>query len=218
MFFLKKKYVLLLLALALFSLFFFTGFIKFLLFLCCSSLLWLYRRKPVDWQQTEKIEGEIYLSPVDGEVVKIDKWTDPEAGFEYSEIRVKMSYTDHWGLYLPTASEMEYLKDMPGERMNRKNLSLVTTEQSGPLAKTDMVLRSNSGMASRIRFIHCETGRIPKIWMKSGDRGTGAACFGYYPFGGSLIFYIPMPSDVLVVVNEKIKAGESVLAVCKVNE
>jgi hypothetical protein len=54
--------------------------------------------------------------------------------------------------------------------------------------------------------------------MKSGDRGRGAACFGHYPFGGSLIVYVPQPSDILVVENEKIEAGQTVLAVFKSQE
>lgn len=180
--------------------------------------LWLNRRRDIPWRDTLRNDGEMFLSPVDGEVVKIGTWTDPEAGFTYSEVRLRMNYTNNWGLHLPSSCEMEFLKNYPGLRSNRKDLANITTDESGPLEKTDMVLRSKNGVASRLRFLQCEIGRSPKIWMKSGDRGRGAACFGYYPFGGSLIVYVPQPSDILVVENEKISAGQTVLAVFKTQE
>lgn len=215
LFFIKKKWFFLIVAIMLFSLIYLSGLLKWIVFFSAVFMLWLHRRREVVWLETFKQSGELYLAPADGEIVRISEWTDPEAGFSYGEIRIKLNYTDLWGLYLPCSSEMEFLKDYPGAKMNRKLLSTITTEESGPLAKTDLVLRSKHGGASRMRFIQCETGKSPKIWMKSGDRGKGAACFGYYPFGGSLIVYVPQPNDILVVEKEKITAGETVLAVVK---
>lgn len=217
-FFLKKKWVLLTAAVMIYVYFSWSGFPMWAVLGVCGGWLWLNRRRDLPWRDTLRSDGEMFLSPVDGEVVKIGTWTDPEAGFAYSEVRLRMNYTNNWGLHLPSSCEMEFLKNYPGRRSNRKDLAHITTDESGPLEKTDMVLRSKNGVASRLRFLQCEIGRSPKIWMKSGDRGRGAACFGYYPFGGSLIVYVPQPSDILVVENEKITAGQTVLAVFKTQE
>ncbi len=217
-FFLKKKWVLLTAAAMIYAFFYWSGLAMWLVLLLGGGWLWLNRRRDIPWRDTLRNDGEMFLSPVDGEVVKIGTWTDPEAGFTYSEVRLRMNYTNNWGLHLPSSCEMEFLKNYPGLRSNRKDLANITTDESGPLEKTDMVLRSKNGVASRLRFLQCEIGRSPKIWMKSGDRGRGAACFGYYPFGGSLIVYVPQPSDILVVENEKISAGQTVLAVFKTQE
>lgn len=217
-FFLKKKWVLLLLAVMVYVFFSWSGFAKWLVLFLAGGWLWLNRRRDIPWRETLRSDGEMFLSPVDGEVVKIGTWTDPEAGFTYSEVRLKINYTNNWGLHLPSSCEMEFLKSYPGRRSHRKDLARITTDESGPLEKTDLVLRSKNGVASRLRFLQCEIGRSPKIWMKSGDRGRGAACFGYYPFGGSLIVYIPQPSDILIVENEKITAGQTVLAVFRTQD
>ena len=217
-FFLKKKWVLLTLAMMIYVFFYWSGLAMWMALLLGGGWLWLNRRSDITWRETLRSDGEMFLAPVDGEVVKIGTWTDPEAGFTYGELRLRMNYTNNWGLHLPSSCEMEFLKNYPGRRSNRKDLATITSDESGPLEKTDLVLRSKNGVASRLRFLQCEIGRTPKIWMKSGDRGRGAACFGYYPFGGSLIVYIPQPNDILVVENEKITAGQTVLAVFKNQE
>ncbi len=212
-FFLKKKWFFLIVALMLYALLVWQGFLVWLVLFVGCGVIWLHRRRDVQWHDTVKSNGELFLSPVDGEIVRIGEWIDPEAGFKYSELQLKISPLNNWGLHLPSSSEMEYLKSYAGRRIRRQDLASIETETSGDVSKTDMVLRNKSGLASRLRFIHCEFGGTPKIWMKSGDRGRGAACFGYYPFGGSLIVYVPYPSDILVVENEKTTAGQTVLAV-----
>jgi hypothetical protein len=214
-FFLKKKWVLFTAFITTYLVFISSGLFMWLILFSGCGWLWLHRRRNIIWRETLKSNGEMFLAPTDGRVVKIGKWTDPEAGFDYSEIRLQIGLTNNWGLYLPTSSEMEFLKSYDGVGMAKEQFKLITSDESAPFAKTDMVLRSKNGIATRLRFMLSDKSHSPKIWMKSGDRGRGAACFGYYPFGGSLIIYIPQPSDVLVVENESVTAGQTVLAVFK---
>lgn len=213
--FLKKRWVLLTFLVMFGALTVAPESLRWPLFIGALFFLWLHRRKEVPWRDTLKNDGEIFLSPIDGEVVKIGVWTDPEDGKTYGQLRLKMSVTDNWGLHLPSSSEMEFLKQHPGKRLPRRNLAYLAEAQVTEHAQTEMLLRSKNGVGSRLRFIHCVNGKVPRIWMKSGDRGRGAACFGHYPFGGSLIVYVPQPSDILVIENEKIEAGQTVLAVFK---
>ena len=66
-----------------------------------------------------------------------------------------------------------------------------------------------------MRFIDCTYGHRPSIWLKSGDCGRGAACFGFYPFGGTLIIYLPQNSDILVFEKERVVPGQTVISAFK---
>jgi hypothetical protein len=110
---------------------------------------------------------------------------------------------------------MEYLKGHRGQLLPRKDLETFDLSKIDEMTKTDLTLRSKYGLMTKLTFIHSRFGKSPKIWMKSGDRGRGAACFGYYPFGGSLIIYIPKPCDVLIIKGEQLVPGHTVLAVTK---
>lgn len=217
-FFLKKRWFFLVIFLMFGSLTFLPEWTRWPMLIGGAFLIWLHRRYDIPWRDTLKNDGEIFLSPIAGEVVKIGMWTDPEDGKSYGQLRLRMNLTDNWGLHLPSSSEMEFLKEFPGKSLSRREIGLVSEENLTTHSHTDMLLRSKNGVGSRMRFVHCVSGRSPCIWMKSGDRGRGAACFGHYPFGGSLIVYVPQPSDILVVENEKIEAGQTVLAVFKSQE
>ncbi len=217
-FFLRKKWFYLAVFLMFGALTFFPAWTRWPLLISVGGFLWLHRRREVPWRDTLKSDGEIFLAPVDGEVVKIGFWTDSETGERFGELRIVVNLTDNWGLHLPSSSEMEFLKDFPGTRLARGMLARFDREKVSEYAHTDMLLRSKNGVGSRLRFLRCPNGRSPRIWMKSGDRGRGAACFGYYAFGGSLIVFVPQPCDILVVEGEKIEAGQTVLAVFKTPE
>ncbi len=212
-FFLRAKWVRLTVLCMIVSLFAISYPWNWLVVACGTVWLWLHRRGNVPWQDLLKNDGEVFLAPIDGEVVHIGSYEDPEEGRTFTEVRLRMGYSDRWGLHLPSSAEMAFLRDFPGQRYPRKELERLTTELTGSLAKTDMVLKPKNGLAVRMRFLPCVNGRSPRIWMKSGDRGRGGACFGHYPFGGSLIVYVPQPSDILVVNQERVTAGQTVLAV-----
>lgn len=181
--------------------------------------LFIHRKRPVTWNEGMRNDGEIILAPIDGEVVKISSYFDDEDKCNYTAIRINMSHYHAWGLYLPFTSEMAYLKEREGsKRFPRSELATLSNLELKEMSRTDLVLKSPAGLTSHMRFIQCVNGRSPRIWMKSGDHGRGGACFGYYPFGGSLLVFVPENSDILVVENERIRAGESVLAVSRTRQ
>ncbi len=216
-FFLKKKYVLILIASIFASWVIVVS--PFHLFPVFFSILALfsYRKKAISWKENLKSDGTVILSPVAGEIVQVRDYQDKDNN-NFAEIRIVVKPGNYWGLHLPFSAEMEYLKSQRGKFLARKDLALYDLVSIETLTKTDLVLRSKSGLTANVTFIHSRFGRSPKIWMKSGDRGRGAACFGYYPFGGSIIIYIPKPCDVLIIKGEQLVPGHTVLAVAKKSE
>jgi hypothetical protein len=184
--------------------------------LVASLILFIFRKSAVPYRDTMKKDGEIYLSPVHGHVESVRHSVSSQ---DYPslchEVRISVSFWDQKGLYLPTSGEVTYLKANKGNKLHRKSPSHIFYGPVEELAHTDLTLTSRSNNNTLLRFIDCTTGVRPSMWLKSGDRGRGGACFGYYPFGGSLLIYLPASSDILVFENELVIPGQTVIAAIK---
>ncbi len=189
---------------------------QLLVSIIATVILYATRRKQIPFRDTLRTEGEIYLSPVHGEVRSIRRSVSlpgfPQLGIE---VRISVGDWSEKGLYLPTTGEVSYLKATKGRRISRYAEAQDFYGPVDEIAHTDFLLTSKNRTQTLLRFIDARYGRRPTIWLKSGDRGRGAACFGYYPFGGTLLVYLPPWSDILVFENEKVVPGQSVLAAIK---
>lgn len=212
-FFLSKDVFVILLILLGVAYFFLTGFLKGFIILSVLIIFIYLRRYYIPYRDTLKNEGEIYLSPIYGKVESIRR---VENSFEFLpeafEVRLSTHYFDEHGLYLPTVSEMSFLRAFKGKRLYRYEKAEAFQGDLSENAHTDVTLKSKNEVQTVLRFIDCQYGTRPHIWMKSGDRGRGAACFGYYPFGGTLIIYLPLHTDILVYPGERVYPGQTVIA------
>lgn len=181
-----------------------------------SLILFVFRRSSVPYRDTLKNDGEIFLSPTHGRVESV---RHSVLSLDYPspchEVRISLSFWDEKGLYLPTAGEATYLKASKGKKIHRRSPTHIFYGPVEELAHTDLTLTSKNQVGTLMRFIDCTTGQRPTIWLKSGDRGRGGACFGYYPFGGTLLIYLPASSDVLVYEKEIVVPGQTVIAALK---
>jgi hypothetical protein len=179
------------------------GFNLWLISVPALVLIFLTRKKEIQFKETSKTKGDLFLSPIYGKVVSVSK-----TPIEYVVI-IKMNFWKSWGLYLPFSSEMSYLNREKGERYynneDYKNLSSIF--------RTEVELVSKRSKKCKLFFPKRINDRNPILWMKSGDRGRGAACFGYYPFGGLIVIFLPAETEILVVEGENIQAGFSVIGV-----
>lgn len=186
------------------------------LLLLASLVLFIFRRSKVPFRDTQKLDGEMYLSPVHGVVESVRHSIMTQ---DYSspchEVRITISFWDEKGLYLPTNGEVTYLKANKGKKIRRKAPRESFYGSHEELAHTDLTLTSKNKVGTLMRFIDCTTGQRPSLWLKSGDRGRAGACFGYYPFGGTLLIYLPISSDILVYEKETVIPGQSVIAALK---
>lgn len=182
----------------------------------CFIMILLTRRSAVPYRDTLRNDGEIYLSPVYGEVKSIRRNVDlPHVAGEGQEVRISISGWTEKGLYLPTAGEVSFLRATKGIKIGRDAEAVAFYRPMEDVAHTDFILMSKNKTQNLLRFIDCKYGKRPTIWLKSGDRGRGAACFGYYPFGGTLLIYLPNNSDILVFEKESVVPGQTVIAALK---
>lgn len=180
------------------------------------ALLFLFRRMSVIYRDTSKIDGELFLAPIHGVVESVRLFIDStDYPSPCHEVRISISLWKEKGLYLPSSGEVIYLKANKGKKVRRNSSSEYFYGPLGEISHTDLTLQSKNKTQSLMRFIDCKTGVRPTIWLKSGDRGRAGGCFGYYPFGGSLLIYVPASSDILVYEGEKVSPGITVIASLK---
>ncbi len=212
-FFLSKELFITLIVLVLVAYFFLSSFLQGFVIISILLILLYLRRYYIPYRDTLKNEGEIYLSPIYGRVESIRR---VENSFDFLpeafEVRISTHFFEEHGLYLPTVSEMSFLRAYKGKKLYRYDKSEAFQGDLSSYSYTDVNLKSKNEVQTVLRFIDCKYGVRPQIWMKSGDRGRGAACFGYYPFGGSLIIYLPLHTDILVYPGEKVYPGQTVIA------
>ena len=214
--FLPTEIFLSLVAILIYGILNFHLFWKVVLGLVISIVLFAFRRSIIPYQDTWKNNGEIFLAPVYGVVESIRRDTDVWEEYPFShEVRISIGPFSEKGIYLPTSGEISHLKAYTGLKVNRYAPAENFYRPALELAHTDIELTSKMQSKSLLRFIDCEYGQRPNLWLKSGDRGRGAACFGHYLFGGTLVIYLPQHSDILVYEKEYIIPGETVIAAIK---
>jgi phosphatidylserine decarboxylase len=198
---------------SLFALGFYKFFISFLLFLILG---FFFRRNRISFQDTIKPDGEMYISPIHGKIESIRQnvpvWGDLDQGHE---VRITMSVNDEKGLYLPLNGEVTFLKANKGIKISRNSESQHFYGPLEEVSHTDLILSSRNETKTQMRYIDSPYCPRPSLWMKLGDRGRSSACFGYYPFGGTLLIYLPINSEILVYEGERVKPGQTVIAVLK---
>lgn len=176
-------------------------------------LLLIFRRSPVPFIETIKVDKELLLSPVFGTIKSIRPNCELyETGQVGHEIRIALSFWGPKGLYLPTSGQLSYLKHIKGKKIALDAEPENFYGNLEGLSRSNMILTFNKVFPFSMRFIDRPYGVRPEIWMKSGDIGRGGACFGYYLFGGTLIIYLPQECSLLVYENERVVPGSTVLA------
>jgi len=182
----------------------------------CFFILFLFRREKIAYSESIGAHGEIYLAPIHGRVKSIRQNISMLDGSQIGhEIRVSMSFLNEKGLYLSTSGEVLYLKNNKGRKIGRKSLDHHFYGPLDDVSYTDLIFSSKNNNKTLLRYIDAPYCYRPFIWLKSGDRGRSSSCFGYYPFGGTLLIYLPSGCDVLVYEGEFITPGQSVVAVIK---
>ena len=62
-------------------------------------------------------------------------------------------------------------------------------------------------------FFKCRLGLWPELIVMPGDKGGRRVNIGYFPFGGTVMLYLPKKYEILIKSNDEVLAGETILAV-----
>jgi len=174
----------------------------------------MYRKRVILISDKPGVNKKIIYSPISGEVKKVStNKNHPVFGEDLIELQLCLPWWKEMGLYLPIAG---YVKDVTVGVKNFSFLRLNTwpniDQKEGFKGSLAIILESDDGDSFGLQLVKCPLGMAGRTWVMPGDRGRVAANFGYIPFGGTVLLYLPKFYEILVLEGDKLIAGESLIA------
>lgn len=172
----------------------------------------LFRRNRHDFLDEHVVTTGVIFAPANGKILHIEPSVSHSVfGEQLIEIQIMISWWKEMGLYLPMSSEIKNLIVVKGQsffRFQKADKVLGSKEGKGIHLKLD-----NKGESIGLSLFKCKIGLWPELIVMPGDRGSRRVNIGYFPFGGTVILYLPKKYEILLRENDEITAGESILAV-----
>lgn len=200
------------------SILFFCGYYKALtLFICVYSLIYLVLRKSRNDFRDDPISTKgVIFSPCNGVIINIEKNVSHVAyGESLTEIQIMIPWWKEMGVYLPLSSEIKNIMVHKGRSFLRY---FKAHEKIGTQFNKGMsIVLDNRGEVIGLTLYKCRLGLWPEILVMPGDRGGRRVNIGYFPFGGTVMLYLPEKYEILVKTNDEISAGETIVAVLSDN-
>jgi phosphatidylserine decarboxylase len=146
-------------------------------------------------------------APADGVVVEIvEKSEDEVVKRTMQRVAIFLSVLDVHTNRAPMDGEVTYLQHYPGKFLDARNpeCSIQNESQTWAFAngRTTLVVRQITGAIAR-RIVG---------WSKVGDKVAKGERFGMIRFGSRTELYLPLGSEVVVAIGDKVKGGETVIA------
>lgn len=155
-------------------------------------------------------DPEAVFSPADGKVVVIEEVEETEF---LHERRIQVSvFMSLWNVHMnwyPVGGEVVYRKDHPGEYMvawhpksSTENERMTTVVDNG---KTKILFRQIAGLVAR-RIVN---------YAQEGKRVEQNTKCGFIKFGSRVDIFLPMDSEILVTLGQKVTGSQTKIAKLK---
>jgi phosphatidylserine decarboxylase len=171
----------------------------------------ILRKNPNRFRDDHTTTKGIIFSPCNGKIVNIEKGISHVAyGDNLIEIQIAIPWWSEMGIFMPLSAEIRNIIVHKGRSFFRfqKASEVVGTS----IGKGLSISLDNRGECVGMTLYKCRLGLWPDILVMPGDRGGRRVNIGYFPFGGTLILYLPEKYEILIKENEIINAGESIIA------
>ncbi len=194
--------------------FWLTGFYK-ALFLLVALYLFLYfilRKNRNDFRDDLTSTKGVIFSPVNGKILHIEHNVSHGIyGDQLIEIQIMIPWWKEMGIFLPLSCEIKTLLVLKGQSFFRylKAVEVVGTKDGKGLS----LALDNRGETIGLTFFKCKLGLWPEIIVMPGDKGGRRVNIGFFPFGGTVMLYLPKKYEILIKMNDEVSAGESIFAV-----
>jgi hypothetical protein len=202
------------LAFILFIFFWLCGFYKILLFSFIAYIV-LYvtlRRNRNDFRDDPVTTKGVIFAPANGKIMHIENNVSHGIyGDQMMEIQIMIPWWKEMGIFLPLSSEIKTLTVLRGQSFLRTKIAeevIGTKEGKGVSLALD-----NRGETVGLTFFKCKLGLWPELMVMPGDRGGRRVNIGYFPFGGTVMLYLPKKYEILLKTNDEVTAGETIMAV-----
>jgi phosphatidylserine decarboxylase len=184
----------------------------FFLLVCISAASFLITLfMPYFFRDPERVTplGEgLFVAPADGKVILIkDNYEQDYLRSEVKQISIFMSPLDVHVNRAPSEGKVVAVRHMPG-----KFMAAYKDDASLKNEHIDMVLETNYGKIL-VRQVAGFIARRAVCRVKAGDTLRRGERYGMIKFSSRLDAYLPKDINVSVELGDKVKAGETVIAV-----
>lgn len=176
-----------------------------------GGLLYLFRQNRLTYKDDVAFKNDVFYSPVSG-VIKSVKSNSKHSqlGSDLTTVQITIAPWQECGVYLPFTSEVRELKAKRG-RGHLRAAQLLSEKEEDEVG-LDLVLSGVNGTNIAMKLVPCLFGGWPQIALLPGDRGKRRTNIGFFPFGGSVILYLPSEIHLLLEEGDELVAGVSVFA------
>ncbi len=190
------------------------GFYKafFISIICYVFLYVVLRKNRNDFRDDPTSTRGVIFSPANGKVIHIEHNVSHGLyGDQLIEIQIMIPWWKEMGIYLPLSCEIKNLLVLKGQSFFRlrKAVEVIGTKEG----KGVSLALDNRGESVGLTFFKCKLGLWPELMVMPGDRGGRRVNIGYFPFGGTVMLYLPKKYEILVKANDEVNAGETIFAV-----
>ncbi|QTX32756.1 phosphatidylserine decarboxylase [Aminithiophilus ramosus] len=170
--------------------------------LATLGLLWFYR----DPDRKAPEDDRRWVSPADGKVVEIFEARHPYVG-KALKVGIFMSPLDVHVNRAPAAGVVEFLDYVPGRKLMAFN-----EKASEENERFYVGLRTEEGPLLLVQVAGFLARRIV-CRLRRGDPLTGGERYGMIKLGSKVDVYLPASVRPVVVVGQRVRAGETVIGV-----
>jgi phosphatidylserine decarboxylase len=172
----------------------------------------ILRRNRNDFRDDPMITKGVIFAPANGKVVHIENNVSHGMyGDQLVEIQIMIPWWKEMGVFMPLSAEIKTLIVLKGQSFLRTHIAeevIGTKEGKGVSVALD-----NRGETIGLTFFKCKLGLWPELMVMPGDRGGRRVNIGYFPFGGTVMLYLPKKYEILLKINDEVTAGETIMAV-----
>lgn len=178
------------------------------------STLWIFRRRISIYRDNivNRTDDMIY-APANGRIISIRNGVDHIVfGKNLKEIQIGIPWWSEAGIYLPLKSEIKDFQSKEGKSFFRFAADPLPEQSNVAVAGVCLSLESQQNQFLGLQFVKCMLGQWPELIIMPGDRGKERANIGFFPFGGTVLLFLPENYDILINKNNEVIAGETVIA------
>jgi hypothetical protein len=183
-----------------------------LLVLVYIFLYLLLRKSRNNFRDDPMSTRGVIFSPSNGKIINIEhNVSHGMYGDQLIEIQIMIPWWKEMGIFLPLSCEIKNLVILKGNSFFRSKKAvelLGSNEGKGVGLSLD-----NRGEGIGLTLLKCKLGLWPELMVMPGDRGGRRVNVGYFPFGGTVMLYLPKKYEILVKINDTVNACETIFAV-----
>ncbi len=174
------------------------------------------RKSRNDFRDDPVTTRGVIFSPANGKILHIEHNVSHGLyGDQLIEIQIMVSWWKEMGVFLPLSCEIKNLLVLKGRSFLRTRKALY--ELGSAEGKGVALALDNRGENLGLSFYKCKLGLWPELMVMPGDRGGRRVNIGFFPFGGTVMLYLPQKYEILVKTNDEVTAGETIMAVVQGN-